>query len=77
MKTATIAGMVLAFIGMVSLGYEGIRYTTQKKVLQVGSLEATKTEHHEIPLPPLLGGICLAGGVALMAVGARSEMTAS
>lgn len=71
MKTATIAGILLIVIGVISLAYQGIHYTTQKKVLDIGSLHATETEHHNIPLPPIVGGVCLVGGVILLAAGGR------
>lgn len=73
MKTATIAGILLIVIGIISLAYQGIHYTTQKKVLDLGSVEATKTEHHNVPLPPFVGGVCLVGGIILLVVGARES----
>lgn len=53
-------------LGVVSLAYQGITYTTHKKVLDIGPLEATTEQHKTIPLPPILGGVALVGGVVLL-----------
>jgi uncharacterized membrane protein len=71
MKTAAIAGIVLIVIGILSLAYQGFTYRTQKPVLDVGPIHATKTENHTVPLPPLMGGIALVGGIALLIAGTK------
>jgi hypothetical protein len=71
MKTASLVGVILIVLGVISLTYQGITYTTHKKVLDVGPLQATTEQHKTIPLPPILGGMALVGGVALLAVGKR------
>ena len=73
MKMATIAGIVLVVLGIVSLAYQGISYTTQKKVVDIGSLHATTDEKHTVPLPPVLGGLLLAGGVILLVSGSSGS----
>jgi hypothetical protein len=73
MRTATLAGIILAVLGVIALAYQGISYTTHKKVLDVGPIQAEKRETHTIPLPPILGGLALAGGIALLVVGSRSS----
>jgi hypothetical protein len=72
MKTATIVGIALIVVGIISLAYQGITYTTHKKVLDIGPIQATKEEHKTIPLPPILGGIALVGGILLIATAKRS-----
>jgi hypothetical protein len=72
MKSATIAGIVLIVLGIFSFAYEGIGFTTQKKVLDVGPIHATKDERHTLPLTPVLGGLLLVGGVVLVLSGSRS-----
>lgn len=69
MKTATVAGIVLIVLGILSLGYQGITFTTQKKMADVGPVHATKDEKHTLPLPPVLGGLLLIGGVVLLISG--------
>jgi uncharacterized membrane protein len=71
MKGASVAGIVLIVIGIITLVYQGFTYTTQKKVLDVGPIQATKTEHHTVPLPPIIGGILLIGGVVLVVTGSK------
>jgi uncharacterized membrane protein len=73
LKTATIAGVVLIVLGIVSFAYQGFTYTTQKKVVDIGSLHATKNEKRTVPLPPVLGGILLAGGIVLLVSGSRAS----
>jgi hypothetical protein len=72
MKSATLAGLVLLLLGVISLAYQGITYTTHKKVLDVGPLHATKEEKHTLPLP-VLGCLALMGGVVLLATGTRND----
>jgi hypothetical protein len=72
MKSGTlIIAIVLIAIGVVSLAYQGITYTTREKVLDLGPIQATADKERTIPLPPILGGLALAGGVVLLVIGAR------
>jgi uncharacterized membrane protein len=73
MKSASVAGLVLVILGVLALVYQGFTYTTQKKVLDVGPIQATKTEHNTIPLPPIVGGLALVGGIVLMVAGSKSS----
>jgi hypothetical protein len=73
MKTATLAGIVLIALGIFSLAYQGISYTTEKQVVDIGSLHATEEQKHRIPLPPVLGGLSLVAGMILMAAGAKGN----
>ena len=68
-----IVGIVLIVIGLISLALGGISYTTKEKVVDIGPIEATAERHKTIPLPPLLGGLALAGGVVLLIVGSKKS----
>jgi hypothetical protein len=63
-----IVAIVLIVLGALSLAYGGITYTRREKVLDIGPIQATRQTHETIPLPPILGGIALAGGIALLFV---------
>ena len=73
MSTRTLLAAILIVIGVVALAYQGITYTTHKKVIDVGPIEATKEEHHTVPLSPVLGAIALIGGIAVLVTGRRGE----
>jgi hypothetical protein len=66
-------GIILIVLGVIALAYGGISYTKEEKVLDIGPIEATAKRRETIPLPPLLGGLALAGGVALMIAGSRTR----
>jgi hypothetical protein len=68
-----ILAIVLIVVGAISLAYGGITYTTREKVLDVGPIEATAERHKTVPLPPVLGGIALAAGIALLVVGSKKS----
>jgi len=67
MRSATLIGLALVVLGILALVYQGFTYTTHKRVLDVGPVQATKEEHKTIPLPPVLGVIALVGGIVLIA----------
>jgi UDP-N-acetylmuramyl pentapeptide phosphotransferase/UDP-N-acetylglucosamine-1-phosphate transferase len=68
-----ILAIVLIVLGAISLAYGGISYTTREKVLDVGPIEATAERHKTVPLPPVLGGIAIVAGIALLVVGGKKS----
>jgi uncharacterized membrane protein YidH (DUF202 family) len=70
MKTAAI---VLIVVGVIALAYGGISYTREKKVIDLGPIQATTKEHETIPLPPVLGIAAIAGGVILLVMSGRKR----
>lgn len=71
MKTTTILGIALIVLGVVAFAYEGISYTTRENVIDLGPLQATVDKKETIPLPPLVGGLAVVSGIALLIVGIR------
>ena len=71
MKPVTLVGVALIILGVLALAYQGITYTTREKVIDLGPLKASVDKEKNIPLPPIVGALALAGGVALVIVGAR------
>lgn len=66
-----IVGIVLIVLGALALAYGGISYTKKEKVVDIGPIEATAEHRETIPLPPILGAIALAGGIAMVVYGGR------
>jgi UDP-N-acetylmuramyl pentapeptide phosphotransferase/UDP-N-acetylglucosamine-1-phosphate transferase len=71
MKPISWLGILLAVLGALALAYQGFSYTRQAKVLDVGPIHATAERHERVSIPPLLGGLALVAGVALLVVGAK------
>jgi hypothetical protein len=66
-------GILLIVIGLISLIWGGISWTREKTVIDLGPIEATRQERETVPLPPIVGGLLLAGGVVLLAVRPRQR----
>lgn len=73
MRPTSIIGLLLIAAGLAMLLMGGFSYSKSEKVLDVGPLEATVQRKERVPIPPLLGGLVLAGGVALLLVGRKTK----
>lgn len=73
MKSAMLIGIILIVLGIISFAYQGITYTTHKKVVDLGPIQASRTEHKTIPLSPIFGGILLVGGIILVVAGSKAK----
>ena len=72
MKPAGILGIILIVVGVIALAYGGFTsFTTKENVAKLGPLEVNKEQEHRVPVGPIVGGLCLAGGVVLLLVGNR------
>jgi hypothetical protein len=66
-----IAGIVLIVLGVFALIYQGFSYKETKQDAQIGSLTIQHKETETIPLPPIVGGVFIAAGVAALFLGGR------
>ena len=71
MKPIAIVCVLLIVFGLVALVYQGITYTRREKVIDLGPIQATAERERTVPLPPIVGIVAVAAGVALVATGAR------
>ena len=71
MKPIALAGIVLIVVGLAALVYQGITYSTRETVLDLGPLHATADREKRLPLPPIVGIVAVAGGIALLVAGTR------
>jgi hypothetical protein len=69
MKSYTLIGIVLIVIAAIAFGYQGISYTTREKVIDIGPLQMSADRTRTLPLPPIIGGLALVGGIVLLVVG--------
>ena len=69
MKTNTLIAIILIIVGIVAFAYQGITYTSKEKVVDLGPVQVTAEKTSTFPLPPIVGGIALVGGIVLLLVG--------
>jgi uncharacterized membrane protein len=73
MKPIFWLGILLIVLGGFALAYQGFDYTRQEKVLDMGPIHATAEERKHVSIPPVLGGLVLVGGIALVIAGAKKK----
>jgi hypothetical protein len=66
MNGKLLAGIILLAVGICGLAYEKIGYTTREKVIDAGPIQVSADREHAVSLPPILGALALAGGIALI-----------
>jgi UDP-N-acetylmuramyl pentapeptide phosphotransferase/UDP-N-acetylglucosamine-1-phosphate transferase len=66
-----ILALVLIVVGALMFLYPVISYTTRDEVVDLGPIEVTQEERHRIPVPPILGGIAVVAGLALLVTSGR------
>jgi len=67
-----IIGALLVALGLVGLIYGGLTWTRREKVVDFGPVEVTREHERSLPVPPIVGGICLAAGVLLLVKSGRT-----
>ncbi|RPJ53267.1 MAG: DUF3185 domain-containing protein [Acidobacteria bacterium] len=73
MRTSLVIGVILIILGALALAYQGFSYTSEEKIADIGPIEATAEKEESVSIPPILGGIALAGGVVLVLFGAKKR----
>jgi hypothetical protein len=71
-KLVTILGILLIILGIGSFVYNGVTYTTQENVAQVGNVKITADTDKTVIFPPWMSGLILVIGGVLVVVGRRS-----
>jgi uncharacterized membrane protein YidH (DUF202 family) len=72
-KTNTVLAIILIIVGIVAFAYQGISYTSRDKVINLGPLQVTTEKTSTFPLPPIVGGIAMVGGIVLLLVGSKKS----
>ena len=68
-----IAAIVLIVAGVLALAYGGFSYTREKKVIDLGPLQATTRTRETVPVPPLLGAAAVVGGIVMLVMASRKR----
>ena len=72
MKSSGILALILIVVGVIVLGYGGYTsFATKENVVKAGPLEINKTENHPVPIGPIVGGLCIVGGIVIFVSGRK------
>ena len=66
-----ILGAILIALGIIGMAWGGFSYTTRKKIVDIGPIQATQEKKHDVPISPIAGAVALIGGIALVATGRK------
>jgi hypothetical protein len=64
-------GIVLIVLGLLALIYQGVTYTQRETVIDIGPIHATADQEKTLPLPPIVGVVAVAAGIALVVAGKK------
>ena len=73
MKSNSLIGIILIVVGIIAFAYQGITYTTREKVVDLGPIQVTADKTKTLPLPPIVGGIAIVGGIVLLVMGNKKD----
>jgi len=68
MKTPAIFGILLIILGVFAIAYQGFKYTTTEKAIDLGPIQVTAEKTRTFPIPPIVGGLAIVGGIVLLVV---------
>jgi len=66
-----LLGIILILAGAAGLIYGGITYTKKRDTVNLGPFSATVRQKETFSVPPIVSGVVLAAGVALVILGGR------
>ena len=71
MKASVIVGIILIVAATATFIYQGVSYTTEEQLVDIGPLEVTEQDTETIPIPPLVSALGLVAGIGLVWLGSR------
>jgi len=71
MKASVVVGLLLIVLGIVALGYRTFSYTSEETLLKLGPVEATADTRKTVEIPVWAGGLAIAAGAVVIALGRR------
>ncbi len=73
MKLMVVIGVILVVLGIVALIYQGIPYTSERDTVHLGPIQTSVETKKTFAIPPLVGGLMLAGGIVSIILGLKKK----
>jgi drug/metabolite transporter (DMT)-like permease len=71
MRPGTVFGAILILLGVVALSMGSFSFNRREKVAEVGTIKVTADRERSVPVSPLIAGLAIVGGVALIVASSR------
>jgi hypothetical protein len=68
-----LAGIVLIVLGLIAFCYQYIPVTETKQDAKIGPINISHQETHDLPIPPIIGGVLIVAGIVALVAGGRSN----
>ena len=65
-RNLLLIGVVLVVLGIGGLIVQNVTFTETKHVLNVGSLQVTAEEQHNVPIPTIAGIVAVIAGLGMI-----------
>jgi hypothetical protein len=69
MNILSIIGTLMILFGVATFAYHGFTYSKPEKVAELGNIALTSDTKQTVYIPPVLSGLALIAGLALVVVG--------
>jgi hypothetical protein len=66
MRHLLLVGVVLVVLGIAGLIVQNVTFTETKQVLNVGPLQVTSEEQHNVPIPTIAGVVAVIAGLGMI-----------
>ncbi|CAN5582878.1 hypothetical protein BH10BAC4_BH10BAC4_14400 [soil metagenome] len=65
-------GIVLIVLGIIMMAFTGFNLVTKEKVVDIGPVQISKDNNHPISWSPIVGGVLLVAGIAIVLTNKKS-----
>jgi hypothetical protein len=73
MKPATIIGILLILVGLIGFATGGLRFTHEKKDVDLGPVQVSHKTQDTLPLSPIFSTASVVVGLGLVFIGMRAK----
>lgn len=66
--------IILIVAGSIMMVITGINFVSKKEVVDLGKVEINKTENNPVSWSPIVGGVLLVAGIAVLFAGKKKTL---
>ena len=66
MRNLLFIGVLLVVLGIAGLIVQNVTFTETKEVLNVGPLQLSSEEEHNVPIPAIVGFVAVIAGIGMI-----------